>query len=133
MFVTDYPASIKPFYMRQSGEEGDVDVEDPRRTVAAMDLLVPGLGELIGGSVREERHALLETAMRAHGLLGADDAPSSEVVGDSMQWYLDLRRYGTVPHAGWGMGFDRLVQFATGTPNIRDVCPVPRFPSYCKF
>ena len=142
VFVTDYPASIKPFYMRQSGDGdgSDVDWEDPRRTVGAMDLLVPGLGELIGGSVREERLGRLEHAMRAQGLLGglhggsgSDGAGGGGAAGDSMQWYLDLRRYGTVPHAGWGMGFDRLVQFATGTPNIRDVCPVPRFPQYCKF
>jgi asparaginyl-tRNA synthetase len=111
--IFDYPAAIKPFYMRQN-EDG--------RTVAAMDLLVPGIGEIIGGSQREERLDRLTAAMQAHGL--------SE---DDYWWYLDLRRYGTVPHAGFGLGFERLVMLVTGVENIRDVIPFPRTPRHADF
>jgi asparaginyl-tRNA synthetase len=106
--VTNYPSAIKPFYMR---------VDDDGRTVAAMDILVAGIGELIGGSQREERYDVLEERMVAAGL-------------DLSQygWYLDLRRFGTVPHSGFGLGFERLVQFVTGMQNIRDVIPFPRTP-----
>jgi asparaginyl-tRNA synthetase len=108
VIVTDYPAAIKPFYMR---------VNDDGRTVAAMDILVPGIGEIVGGSQREERLEVLEKRMQEAGI-------------DSKEydWYLDLRRYGTVPHAGFGLGFERLVQFATGMSNIREVIPFPRTP-----
>ncbi|ETW06341.1 asparagine-tRNA ligase, variant [Aphanomyces invadans] len=116
VFVTDYPAALKAFYMRQN------DVDDPARaTVAGMDLLVPTVGELVGGSVREERLHVLEAKMRASGV---DPA--------GLQWYLDLRRFGTVPHAGWGLGFERLVLFATGMDNIRDAIAVPRYPGACR-
>ncbi|KAF0699012.1 Aste57867_10395 [Aphanomyces stellatus] len=116
VFVTDYPAALKAFYMRQN------DVENPDRvTVAGMDLLVPSVGELVGGSVREERLEVLLEKMRASG-----------VDSTGLDWYLDLRRYGTVPHAGWGMGFERLVLFVTGMDNIRDAIPVPRFPGACR-
>ena len=108
VIVTDYPAAIKPFYMRLS---------DDGRTVAAMDILVPGIGEIIGGSQREERLAVLEERMRAAGM----DL-------DKYQWYLDLRRFGSVPHAGFGLGFERLVQLITGMTNIRDVIAFPRAP-----
>jgi asparaginyl-tRNA synthetase len=106
--VTDYPASIKPFYMRLN-EDGN--------TVAAMDVLLPSIGEIIGGSQREDRYEVLETRMTDHGI----DL-------DDYQWYLDLRRYGSAPHAGFGMGFERLVQFITGMGNIRDVIAFPRTP-----
>ncbi|HHK60952.1 MAG TPA: asparagine--tRNA ligase, partial [Desulfobacterales bacterium] len=106
--VYDYPAEIKPFYMRQN---------DDGRTVAAMDVLLPGIGEIIGGSQREERLDLLERRMQA---LGMDPA--------EYQWYLDLRRFGSAPHAGFGLGFERFVQFATGLPNIRETIPFPRTP-----
>lgn len=108
LFVTNYPAAIKPFYMR---------LDEGGTTVAAMDLLVPGIGELIGGSQREERLELLQTRMDAAGL-------------DSTQyeWYLDLRRFGSVPHAGFGLGFERLVQYCTGLSNIREAIPFPRSP-----
>ncbi len=106
--VTDYPLAIKPFYMR---------VNDDGRTVAAMDILCPGIGELVGGSQREERLDLLIKRMTDLGM-GLDD----------YQWYLDLRRYGSAPHAGFGLGFERLVQFVTGMKNIRDVIPFPRTP-----
>lgn len=111
--IFNYPKAIKPFYMRQN-EDG--------RTVAAMDLLVPGIGEIIGGSQREERLDVLLEAMRAHGLSEADYG-----------WYLDLRRYGTVPHAGYGMGFERLLMFVTGVSNIRDVIPFARTPGHAEY
>ncbi len=108
VIVTDYPATIKPFYMRLS---------DDGRTVAAMDILVPGIGEIAGGSQREERLGVLTKRMKEAGI-------DTEEYG----WYLELRRYGTVPHAGFGLGFERLVQFATGMSNIREVIPFPRTP-----
>ena len=111
--IFNYPKAIKPFYMRQN-EDG--------RTVAAMDLLVPGIGEIIGGSQREERLDVLLEAMRAHGLSEADYG-----------WYLDLRRYGSVPHAGYGMGFERLLMFVTGVSNIRDVIPFARTPGHAEY
>jgi len=106
--VTDYPASIKPFYMR---------LNDDKKTVAAMDILVPGIGEIVGGSQREERYEVLEERMIEAGITLADYA-----------WYLDLRRYGSVPHSGFGLGFERLVQFVTGMANIREVIAFPRTP-----
>lgn len=111
--VFNYPQSIKPFYMRQN---------DDGKTVAAMDVLVPGIGEIIGGSQREERLDRLETAMQAHGL----DM-------ETYRWYADLRRFGTVPHAGYGMGFERFLMFATGVSNIRDVIPFARTPGHADF
>ncbi len=111
--VFNYPRSLKPFYMRQN---------DDGRTVAAMDVLVPGIGEIIGGSQREERLDRLEAAMSAHGL-------SLE----NYRWYSDLRRYGTVPHSGYGMGFERFLMFATGVNNIRDVIPFARTPGHAEF
>jgi len=109
--LTNYPKEIKAFYMR---------LDDDGRTVSAMDVLVPRMGELIGGSQREERLNVLEERLRASGLDPAAYAP-----------YLDLRRFGTVPHAGFGLGFERLVCLATGTQNIRDVIPYPRTPGNC--
>ena len=108
VIVTNYPKTIKPFYMRQNEDD---------KTVAAMDILVPGIGELVGGSQREERLDLLTTRMQEDGL------DLEEYI-----WYLDLRRYGSVPHSGFGLGFERLVQFVTGMNNIRDVIPFPRTP-----
>jgi len=108
LVVTDYPAAIKPFYMRMN---------DDKKTVAAMDILVPGIGEIIGGSQREERYDILLSRMRDTGIDEND-----------YQWYLDLRRYGTVVHSGFGLGFERLVQFVTGMKNIRDVIGFPRTP-----
>ncbi|MDX1976606.1 MAG: asparagine--tRNA ligase [Pseudanabaenaceae cyanobacterium bins.68] len=116
VIVMDYPAGIKAFYMRLN----DQDPEHP--TVRAMDVLAPGIGEIIGGSQREERLEVLEMRLQAIGLNPAD-----------YWWYLDLRRYGTVPHAGFGLGFERLVQFMTGMANIRDVIPFPRTPLNADF
>jgi len=113
LIVTDYPASLKPFYMRENGDG---------KTVAAMDILLPGIGEIIGGSQREERYEVLERRMLAAGL---------DI--DTYRWYLDLRRYGSVPHAGFGLGFERLVQFVTGMANIRETIPFPRTPGHAEF
>jgi asparaginyl-tRNA synthetase len=111
--VTDYPAKIKAFYMRLSDDE---------QTVRAMDVLAPKIGEIIGGSQREERLDVLQRRIEAQGL-------DPKIYW----WYLDLRRYGTVPHAGFGLGFERLVQFMTGMTNIRDVIPFPRAPQEADF
>ncbi|KAJ4872093.1 hypothetical protein Rs2_46264 [Raphanus sativus] len=113
VIIRDYPKEIKAFYMREN---------DDGKTVAAMDMLVPRIGELIGGSQREERLEVLEARLDA---LKLDK--------ESYWWYLDLRRYGSVPHAGFGLGFERLVQFATGIDNIRDVIPFPRSPGSADF
>ena len=113
VILYDYPRTIKPFYMR---------VNDDDRTVRAMDVLVPKVGEIIGGSQREERLDVLEARMREQGL---DPA--------AYWWYLDLRRYGTVPHSGFGLGLERVVQFVTGMANIRDVIPFPRVPGSADF
>ncbi len=113
VIITDYPASIKAFYMRQN---------DDGKTVAAMDVLFPGIGEIVGGSQREERLDVLKAKC-------ADfDIPEEE-----LWWYLDTRRFGTVPHAGFGLGFERMVMFATGMTNIRDVIPFPRTPQNAEF
>lgn len=113
VIVYDYPKTIKPFYMR---------VNDDDETVAAMDVLVPGIGEIIGGSQREERLAVLETRMDQ---MKMDKAP--------YWWYLDVRRYGSVPHSGFGLGFERFLMMITGISNIRDVIPFPRTPSNIDF
>ena len=111
--VINYPRQIKAFYMR---------LNDDERTVAAMDVLAPGIGEIVGGSQREERLDVLDARLRETGL---DPA--------AYWWYRDLRRYGTVPHAGFGLGFDRAVAYATGMANIRDVIPFPRTPASADF
>ena len=111
--VFNFPKEIKPFYMR---------VNDDGKTVAAMDLLVPGIGEIVGGSQREERLDLLEGNMRRYNMDPAD-----------YKWYLDLRRYGTAPHSGFGLGFERMLMFITGVPNIRDVIPFARTPGSAEF
>jgi len=113
LFVTDYPAGIKAFYMRRN---------DDGRTVAAMDLLVPKVGEIIGGSQREDRLDVLEGKMRA---VGIDPG--------SLEWYLDIRRWGSCPHAGFGLGFERFLMYVTGMENIRDVIPFPRTPGQARF
>lgn len=111
--VFDYPASIKPFYMR---------VNEGGQTVAAMDVLLPRVGEVVGGSQREERPSVLQERMQVQGMNI-----------EEYSWYLDLRRYGTVPHSGFGLGFERLLMFLTGVPNIRDVLPFPRTPKHLQF
>lgn len=113
VIVTGYPKEIKAFYMRQN---------DDGKTVAAMDILAPGIGEIVGGSQREERLDKLTQRMN-----------EMHIPADEMYWYLDTRRFGTVPHAGFGLGFERIVQFVTGMTNIRDVIPFPRTPKNAEF
>ncbi|MBI1781481.1 MAG: asparagine--tRNA ligase, partial [Sphingobacteriales bacterium] len=113
VIVTNYPKDIKAFYMRQN-EDG--------KTVAAMDILAPGIGEIVGGSQREERLEKLEERMMQMHI------PAAE-----LWWYLDTRRFGSVPHAGFGLGFERMVQFVTGMGNIRDVIAFPRTPKSAEF
>ncbi|XP_045413213.1 probable asparagine--tRNA ligase, mitochondrial isoform X3 [Lemur catta] len=112
VFIINYPSALKPFYMRDN-EDG------PQHTVAAVDLLVPGVGELFGGSLREERYHVLEQRLARSGLK------------EAYQWYLDLRRFGSVPHGGFGMGFERYLQCILGVENIKDVMPFPRFTHSC--
>jgi asparaginyl-tRNA synthetase len=113
LFVVNYPKDIKAFYMRQN---------DDARTVAAMDLLVPKVGEIIGGSQREERPDLLVQRMKELG-----------IAEEGLWWYLDSRRWGSCPHAGFGLGFERLIMYLTGMENIRDVVPFPRTPRHAEF
>ncbi|XP_018421217.1 PREDICTED: probable asparagine--tRNA ligase, mitochondrial [Nanorana parkeri] len=112
VFVINYPYDLKPFYTRDN-EDG------PQRTASAVDLLVPGIGELFGGSLREERLHILQSRLDRLGLT------------DTYQWYLDLRKFGSVPHGGFGMGFERYLQCILGVDNIKDVIPFPRFPYSC--
>lgn len=111
--VINYPKGIKSFYMKMN---------DDNETVAAMDILVPKIGELIGGSQREDNLETLNERMKAIGLDPKD-----------LWWYADMRKYGTVPHAGFGLGFERLIMFVTGLENIRDVIPFPRIPGHAEF
>jgi asparaginyl-tRNA synthetase len=113
VILTDYPKQIKAFYMRQNDDD---------KTVAAMDILAPGIGEIVGGSQREERLEKLEQRMN-----------EMKIPAQELWWYLDARRFGTVPHAGFGLGFERMVQFVTGMTNIRDVIPFPRTPKNADF
>ncbi len=113
VILTDYPKEIKSFYMRQN---------DDGKTVAAMDILAPGIGEIVGGSQREERLEVLESRMK-----------EMNIPVEELYWYLDTRKFGTVPHAGFGLGFERLILFVTGMTNIRDVIPFPRFPKNAEF
>jgi asparaginyl-tRNA synthetase len=112
VYVINYPKEIKAFYMR---------LNDDEKTVAAMDVLVPGIGELIGGSQREERLDMLDARF-----------PDKQTA-EHLWWYRELRRYGTVPHAGFGLGFERLINYVTGMENIRDVIPFPRTPGSANF
>lgn len=113
VILTDYPKNIKAFYMRQN---------DDGKTVRAMDILFPGIGEIVGGSQREERLEKLETRMK-----------EMNIPAEELDWYLDTRRFGACEHAGFGLGFERLVLFVTGMTNIRDVIPFPRTPNNCEF
>ncbi|MEI8058661.1 MAG: asparagine--tRNA ligase [Ferruginibacter sp.] len=117
VILTDYPAEIKAFYMRQND-----NCEPGRKTVAAMDILAPGIGEIVGGSQREERMDKLLTRME-----------EMHIPAEELWWYLDTRKFGACPHAGFGLGFERLVQFVTGMGNIRDVIPFPRYPKSAEF
>lgn len=128
IFITHYPKHLKPFYMLPSSADPSYSPSQSssqpqsQETVACFDLLFPGIGELAGGSMREHRLAELEEALDAHGL-------DKENYG----WYLDLRRYGSVPHGGWGMGWDRWISWVTGVGNLRDVVAFPRWKGNCKY
>ncbi len=113
IILYDYPKDIKSFYMR---------VNNDNKTVAAMDMLVPKIGEIIGGSQREERYDYLVNRLEE---LKLDKS--------NYLFYLDLRKYGTVPHSGFGLGFERLVMMATGIENVKDTIPFPRYPGHCEF
>lgn len=113
IIVTDYPKGIKAFYMKQNADG---------KTVRGMDVLVPGVGEIIGGSQREDSYELLLANMK-----------EKNVPTEHLEWYLDLRKYGSVPHSGFGLGLERLVMYVTGTKNIRDVVPFFRTPGNCEY
>jgi len=117
VIITDYPASFKAFYMRRND-----NCEPGRETVAAMDILFPGIGEMVGGSQREERLDILKEKCAAF-----------HIAEEDLWWYLDTRRFGSVPHAGFGLGFERMIMFVTGMSNIRDVIPFPRTPQNAEF
>jgi asparaginyl-tRNA synthetase len=109
--IYNYPSAIKAFYMKEN---------DDGKTVQAFDILMPGIGEIVGGSIREERYDVLKSKLEANN-----------ISVESLQWYLDLRKFGTCPHGGFGVGFERLIMLLTGTTNIRDVIPFPRYPNHC--
>ena len=109
--VYNYPKTIKSFYMK---------VNDDSKTVQAMDILVPGIGEIIGGSMREENYDKLKNVMEDKGMNT-----------EHLSWYLDLRKYGSAPHGGFGLGFERLIMLITGLSNIKDCIPFPRYPGHC--
>jgi asparaginyl-tRNA synthetase len=125
VFVTHYPKAIKPFYMLPSAP-----TDEGRETVDCFDLLVPDACEIVGGSMREYRLEPLLDAMRAHHLIPPGPNPSDEDLG-SLKWYVDLRRWGSVPHGGFGLGFDRLLSYLAGVPNIREVVTFPRWVGRC--
>jgi len=114
VIVYDYPKDVKAFYMR---------VNDDGKTVRAMDVLVPRVGEIIGGSQREERYDVLVNRIKEMGIGEIED----------YDWYLDIRKYGSIPHSGFGLGYDRAIMYITGMANIRDVQPFPRVPRWAKF
>ena len=140
VFVTDFPREIKPFYMLPSSPENDVETPQ-NKTVACFDLLLPDLCEVVGGSLREHRLQQLSQAMYDHdlnisaaGVVGqpimkSETSPSSEK--GNLDWYADLRRYGSVPHGGFGLGLDRLLAYLSGTNNVKDVIPWPRYHGRC--
>lgn len=134
VFVTHYPSRIKPFYMREAGDEKmGLEKEDSNAVVECLDLLVPGVGELVGGSLREERLDLLQRRMRAAAASASTSASASgmdidtEAAMRDLAWYVDLRRFGSVPHGGFGLGFERYLMYLTGMTNIRDATFFPTY------
>ena len=139
VFVTDYPTAVKPFYMLPSDGEHTSRSTD-RSTVACFDLLLPELCEVVGGSLREYRLEPLLQAMHKHELRSANpqaennlylQSPADVTTKGNLEWYIDLRRYGSVPHGGFGLGFDRLLGYLSGVDNIRDIAPWPRYYGKC--
>ena len=140
VFVTNYPREVKPFYMLPSNFGDDADGDD-RSTVACFDLLFPDACEVVGGSLREHRFAQLSQSMHQQGLSRSSQSETSTESHNpplspsgepgNLDWYLDLRRYGSVPHGGFGLGFDRLLGYLAGVDNIRDVAPWPRYYGRC--
>jgi asparaginyl-tRNA synthetase len=118
VFVINYPTKLKPFYMR---------VNEDGKTVACFDLLVPRTGELVGGSVREERWDVLSKRMEEHGLLKPPERSEDAALDSTYQWYLDLRKYGGAPHGGFGLGFERLISWVGGIDNVRECIGMPRW------
>ena len=120
--VYHYPKKIKSFYMKenitQDTDMSDINNNEDTKTVLAFDILVPTIGEIIGGSLREDNYDVLKHNMESKNI-------------DNLEWYLDLRKYGSVPHGGFGLGFERLIMLITGVSNIRDTISYPRYPNYC--
>lgn len=118
VFITDYPIGLKPFYMR---------INDDEKTVACFDLLVPRIGELVGGSVREERWDVLARRMEGAGLLLSNEERGNSLDDSTYKWYADLRKYGGAPHGGFGLGFERLISWVSGIDNVRECIGMPRW------
>jgi len=131
VFVSDYPTALKPFYMlpTEALERAQGESKDDRKTVACFDLLVPEMGELAGGSLREHRLSELQSAMKAHNLLSPSDDANGEL--GPLDWYMDLRKYGTVQHGGYGLGFERLLGYLAGISNVREATAFPRWFGRC--
>lgn len=127
VFVTDYPQTIKPFYMLPTNESSSA--EDNMSTVACFDLLFPDVCEVVGGSLREHRLDALISSMQRHGLL--PNAGTSSPEANALDWYVDLRRYGSIPHGGFGLGFDRLLSYIAGVDSLKDIVPWPRYFGRC--
>lgn len=126
VFVTDYPSAIKPFYMLPN------DAQDTQQTtVACFDLLLPRMGEVVGGSLREHRYEELLRSMQAQGLIAADAKLDSAKPAGGLQWYADLRKWGSIPHGGYGLGFDRFLAWITGVENLREIVAFPRWHGRC--
>ena len=130
VFVTDYPRAVKPFYMLPSEAELPAQ-DDTSSTVACFDLLLPDMCEVVGGSLREHRLEPLTTSMQQRGLVSAGGTADGSDSPNSLEWYLDLRRYGSVPHGGFGLGFDRLICYLSGIESVKDAVPWPRHFGRC--
>ena len=140
LFIMDYPQSVKPFYMLPS-RTGDGTILDGQSTAACFDLLLPEVCEVVGGSLREHRLEPLLRSMQRHGLnrlgqttedMSCQRSQADTLQGGSLEWYTDLRRYGSVPHGGFGLGFDRLLGYLADVDNIRDMVPWPRYYGKCE-
>ena len=131
VFITHYPRLTKPFYMLPSDQDNN-HLHDEQATVACFDLLLPEMCEVVGGSLREHRLPPLLQSMEEHGLMSSLSSSSSAAEAGNLDWYVDLRRYGSIPHGGFGLGFDRLLGFLAGVDNVKDVTPWPRYFGRCE-